>query len=181
MADDSRPPWHGGQLRGSTSWRAQQHAANGGSAEAAGGGPDFASYTPPTAPPLPPPPTPRILVVDDVAQIRHAMRELLELEGMEVIGEAADGTAAVRMTLSLNPDVVLLDWRMPVMDGLEATRQIAQLGLGAQVIICTAFDGPTIHDQAKAAGAFGIIAKGEHPQKIIELIEQACRLRGSRP
>lgn len=175
MTDDTRPPWHGGQLRGSTSWRAQQHPGNG-SAEVAGGGSDFASPTRPAAPPAPPL-APRVLIVDDVAAIRTSMRELLELEGMEVVGEAADGTAAVRMTVYLNPDVVLIDWRMPVMDGLEATRQIAGLGLGAQVIICTAYDGPTIQDEARAAGATGVIAKGEHPRKVIELIEQAWRTR----
>jgi CheY-like chemotaxis protein len=79
------------------------------------------------------------------------------------------------MTAYLKPDIVLMDWRMPVMDGLEATRQIMRLGLDVRVIICTAFDGPTIHDQAKAAGAFDTIAKGEHPSKLIELVRRAWR------
>jgi CheY-like chemotaxis protein len=132
---------------------------------------------PPTRPiaPARPLPTLRILVVDDVAQVRRAMRELLELEGIEVVGEAADGTAAVRMAAYLKPDIALIDWKMPVMDGLEATRLITQLDLGVRVIVCTAFDGPTIHDQAKAAGAFDVIAKGVHPGKIFELIERAWR------
>jgi CheY-like chemotaxis protein len=117
-----------------------------------------------------------VLIVDDVLRVRAATRDLLELEGAIVVGEA-DGTAAVRMAAYLRPDIILMDWRMPVLDGLEATRQISRLGLDTQVIICTAFDGPTILDQAKAAGAVAVVAKGEHPRKLIEVVERVWRAR----
>jgi two-component system chemotaxis response regulator CheY len=123
----------------------------------------------------PEPAAPRVLIVDDVRHVREAMRELLELEGIQVVGEAGNGQAAVMMAERHRPDVTLMDWRMPVMDGLEATRQIGRLGIGTRVVVCTAFDGAAIRDEARAAGAFDVVAKGEHPRKVIELVKRAWR------
>jgi CheY-like chemotaxis protein len=176
-----RPAWLGGQLHGSTSWRAGSRIAGGspgGSVEAAGGrGP--AVGRPPAAPSEPP--APRVLIVVDVRRVREAVRDLLELDGVEVVGEAANGRAAIALAQRHDPDVTLMDWRMPVLDGLEATREISRLGLRTRVVICTAFDGQAIRDQAMAAGAFGVVAKGEHPRKLIELVRRAWHARAAAP
>jgi CheY-like chemotaxis protein len=133
----------------------------------------------PAAPAASPPAAPRVLIVDDLAQARAAMRELLELEGVEVVGEAADGTEAVRMAAFLVPDVTLMDWRMPVLDGLEATRLITNLNLGIQVIMLTAYDSEVFQEQSKAAGAVELIAKGERPTVVLAAIGRAWRARHS--
>jgi len=148
-----------------------------GPVEAAGNAPDPASGLRPAAPSAPHAQRPRLVIVDDDQGVREALRQMLLDEGLNVAGEAGDGTMAVRMAAYLIPDVILMDWRMPVLDGLEATRQIVALGLGIKVIICTAFDGPTFEDQAHAAGAFEVFAKGGHPRTLIDLVRRAWRER----
>lgn len=144
-----------------------------GAAEATGNPPH------PRVQPVAPPASsgPRILVVDDTASVRASLRLLLDEMGIEVVGEASDGTAAARMAAYLKPDVVLMDLRMPVMDGLEATRQITRLGLDLQVLMISAYATPAFEVEAKEAGAVGLIAKGEHPSTIVEAIERAWRER----
>src|ERR1700744_1668702 len=82
----------------------------------------------------------KALIVDDEPLAREPLASLLREAGGEVVGEAADGRAAVEAAAKLTPDVILLDIRMPVMDGLEAARHIAQLESPPAVIFCTAYD-----------------------------------------
>jgi len=83
----------------------------------------------------------RILICDDQSLFREALRTLLcSFTNLEVVGEASNGEEALRMAVSLSPDVVLMDLRMPVMDGVEATRRINQLGKTIKVIVLTTFD-----------------------------------------
>lgn len=144
---------------------------HGGAADAAGGAPH------PRVRPVAPiaPRGPRLLIVDDTTAVRASLRLLLEETGLEVVGEAGDGVAAIQAAQALRPDVILMDWRMPGLDGLEATRRIVRLGLGIQVVMVTAFASPGFEDQARDAGAVTLVAKGEHPDTILEAIERAWR------
>jgi DNA-binding NarL/FixJ family response regulator len=117
--------------------------------------------------------TTQVLVVDDEALIRAGFRTLVDsAPDLEVVGEAVDGADAVRQVQKLRPDVVLLDVRMPIMDGLEATRRIVQDDPSgtARVLIVTTFD----HDQhvftALRAGASGFVLKDTPPEKLLEAI-----------
>jgi DNA-binding NarL/FixJ family response regulator len=96
----------------------------------------------------------RVLVADDQDLVRHGLRMILELGGVDVVGEASDGAAAVAAAAELRPDVVLMDLRMPVMDGVEATRRITEAS-GAAVLVITTFDTDQHVVDAIRAGAVG--------------------------
>lgn len=102
----------------------------------------------------------KVLLVDDQQLMRQGLRTLLELEqGITVLGEAADGVAAIAAFEKLRPDVVLMDIRMPRMDGVEATRQIRALDSGARVLVLTTFDEDELVFDAVRAGARGYLLK----------------------
>jgi len=115
----------------------------------------------------------RVLVVDDQALLRAAFSSLIDAEeDLEVAGEAADGRQAVDLAASLNPDVVLMDVRMPVMDGIEATRHItADRGTQApRVLILTTFDLDEYVFEALRAGASGFALKSRPLEELLSAI-----------
>jgi len=117
----------------------------------------------------------RVLIADDQALFREGLRQVLEANGLAVVGEAADGEDAVRLAIEHSPDVVLMDLRMPVMDGVAATRQIAQLPGAPRVVALTTFDDDASVFDALRAGALGYLLKDTQSTKLIEAIELAAR------
>jgi DNA-binding NarL/FixJ family response regulator len=112
-----------------------------------------------------------VLLVDDHALIRMGFRLLLDAEAdIEVVGEAADGTAAVAMCAALRPDVVLMDIRMPGHDGIEATRDIVAAGLPCKVLILTTFDLDDYVYAGLQAGASGFLLKDTQPADLVAAI-----------
>jgi DNA-binding NarL/FixJ family response regulator len=115
-------------------------------------------------------PSIRVLLADDQALVRAGFRALLDAQdGVEVVGEAADGEEAVRLTRALRPDVVLMDIRMPGLDGLEATRQIAadELLASVRIVILTTFDLDEYVFEALRVGASGFLVKSTEPVELI--------------
>ena len=117
----------------------------------------------------------RVLIADDQALFREGLRKVLEAYGVEVVGEAGDGEDAVRLAIERAPDVVLMDLRMPTMDGVAATRQIAQLPRAPRVVALTTFDDDASVFDALRAGALGYLLKDTQSSKLIEAIELAAR------
>jgi DNA-binding NarL/FixJ family response regulator len=112
----------------------------------------------------------RVVLADDQALVRAGFRALLDAqEGIEVVGEAADGEEAVRLARALRPDVVLMDIRMPGTDGLEATRAIAadELLAGVRIVILTTFDLDEYVFEALRVGASGFLVKNTEPADLI--------------
>ena len=122
------------------------------------------------------PPAPlRVLVVDDQELVRAGFCVILEAAGFTVVGEAADGAAAVALAASERPDVVLMDVRMPVMDGLEATRRIVASGADApKVVILTTFDLDDYVYEALRAGASGFLLKDAPRADLVAAIRVAA-------
>ncbi|HET6770980.1 MAG TPA: response regulator transcription factor [Actinomycetota bacterium] len=120
---------------------------------------------------------PRVLVVEDDREVREAIRELLEETNFEVVGEAADGSEGVDMARQRNPDVVLMDLRMPVMGGLEASRQIKQEMPMIQVVILTAYDDPALKEDALTSGVYAYLVKGCPPRMLGEVALQAWEMK----
>jgi DNA-binding NarL/FixJ family response regulator len=115
-----------------------------------------------------------VVIVDDHALVRSGFRRLLELEdGFEVVGEGPDGEAAVRLARQLKPDVVLMDIRMPTMDGIEATRRITG-SPGVRVIVLTTFDLDEYVYDALVAGASGFLLKECDPEELTHAIRAAA-------
>ena len=108
----------------------------------------------------------RVVIADDQALVRTGFRMILTARGIEVIGEAADGAEAVDAVRRLHPDVILMDIRMPTMDGLEATRRIASGPTECRVLILTTFDLDQYVYAALAAGASGFLLKDVTPEHL---------------
>lgn len=117
----------------------------------------------------------RILIADDHALFRDSLKSLLCARDHEVIGEAADGPSAVHLCLQLNPDVVLMDLRMPGGGGLTALRELAARGSEAKVIILTASDDEADLFEAVKAGAQGYLLKDLQADRFFELLEGVGR------
>jgi CheY-like chemotaxis protein len=118
---------------------------------------------------------PRVLLVDDAAAIRNALRGVLEDAGIEVVGEAPDGTQGVAMAASLRPDVVLMDLRMPSADGFEATAQIVSELPGVRVVVLSAYESEESVEAVRAAGAFAFLPKHCGADRIRETVVAAWR------
>ncbi len=116
----------------------------------------------------------RVVVADDHGVVRAGFAELLDTQpDFKVVGTAADGGEAVRVCTSLRPDVVLMDVRMPVMDGIEATRRLAALALGEhgpRVIILTTFDLDDYVYEALRAGASGFLLKDVMAEQLFDAV-----------
>jgi DNA-binding NarL/FixJ family response regulator len=115
----------------------------------------------------------RVLIVDDQAMIRSGLRMILELGGIEVAGEAADGLEAVTAAASLTPDVILMDVRMPGIDGVEATRRIA-VGSQARIIALTTFDVDQHVVDMLRAGAVGFLLKDVTSDSLLDAVRRAA-------
>ncbi|GAA3716082.1 response regulator transcription factor [Terrabacter ginsenosidimutans] len=118
----------------------------------------------------------RVVVVDDQALVRGAFRLLVDsAPDLEVVGEGANGEEAVALVRELEPDVVLMDIRMPVMDGLEATSAIAGLGVRTRVLVLTTFDLDDYVFGALHAGASGFLLKDTPPAQLLDGIRVVSR------
>ena len=115
---------------------------------------------------------PRILIAEDEAIIRLDLKEMLEEEGLEVVGEAADGEAAMRLARETHPDLVILDIKMPGMDGLTAAEKVVEEDLAA-VLILTAFSQKDLVKRAADAGAMGYLVKPFQKSDLMPAIEIA--------
>ncbi|MBT2453611.1 response regulator transcription factor [Streptomyces sp. ISL-86] len=111
----------------------------------------------------------RVLIVDDQMMVREGFSVLLNaMEGIEVVGEAVDGRQAIAQVAALRPDVVLMDIRMPEMNGLEATREIVAADTDAKVLVLTTFDLDEYVYQAHRAGASGFLLKDASARQLAE-------------
>ena len=113
----------------------------------------------------------RVVLVDDQALVRAGFRMILDAEPeIEVVGEAADGRDAIDQVRSLRPDVVLMDIRMPELDGLEATRRILAADSAARVLVLTTFNLDEYVYEALLAGASGFVLKDDPPEQLIAAV-----------
>jgi DNA-binding NarL/FixJ family response regulator len=115
----------------------------------------------------------RVVVVDDQEMVRQGLRLILELAGVDVVAEAGDGAEAVAAVLEHRPDVVLMDLRMPGMDGVEATRRI-RAASDARVLALTTFDVDQHVVDALRAGAVGFLLKDVTSDGLVEAVRQAA-------
>jgi DNA-binding NarL/FixJ family response regulator len=116
-----------------------------------------------------------VVVVDDQALVRAGFRMILERAGLDVVGEAADGVEAVEVAVAAAPDVVLMDVRMPRLDGIEATRRLVAERPGTKVLALTTFDLDEYVYAAVRAGACGFLLKDVSPADLVHAVEVVAR------
>jgi two-component system, response regulator PdtaR len=115
----------------------------------------------------------RVLIAEDEALIRLDLKEMLLEEGFDVVAEVSDGATAVRLAREMRPDLVILDLKMPVMDGIEAATQISAERLSA-VLVLTAFSQRDLVDKARRAGAMAYLVKPFQKHDLLPAIEIAA-------
>ena len=116
----------------------------------------------------------RLLLADDHTMLRQSLRRTMEDEGLEVVGEAADGEEAARLAEELHPDVVLMDVSMPVLDGVEATRLITERTPGVAVVMLTMHADADVVARAIKAGAAGYLVKDCTTEELVRTVRQAA-------
>jgi DNA-binding NarL/FixJ family response regulator len=121
----------------------------------------------------------RVAIVDDLALFREGLRRLLEVhDDIDVVGEASNGEEAIALAKSLRPDVVLMDLRMPVLDGIAATRRLCEARARCRVIALTTFDDDESVFDVLRAGAVGYLLKDVPSERLLEAIRAAARGEG---
>ena len=114
----------------------------------------------------------RILVVDDASFMRMMIREIVEEEGYEVVGEATDGVEAMDLFHELHPDIVTMDIVMPRRSGIDAVRGIIEVDSSAKIVMCTALGQETLVKESLEAGALNFIVKPFKPDDVLETLRQ---------
>jgi DNA-binding NarL/FixJ family response regulator len=112
----------------------------------------------------------RVVIADDQGIVRGGLRMILAAAGLDVVGEAADGRAAIDLVGTLKPDVVLMDIRMPVVDGIEATRRIARDQPAVRILILTTYGADEYVYEALRAGAAGFLLKMDSPPRLVDAV-----------
>ena len=138
-----------------------------------------AVVSPPNVPSGPDAPAPvRVLLVDDEALMRAGLRLMIDgAAGITVVGEAADGQAALDQARDLDPDVILMDIRMPHLTGLEALAALQETGASARVVMLTAFDTDDFLLEALRGGAVSFLLKDSPPQQVVQAVLDAAHER----
>ena len=117
----------------------------------------------------------KVLIVDDTDHVRAMLVDMLELDGFEVVGEAASGQEAVERALDSSPDVIVMDYKMPGMDGLVAARRIRETRPSQAIILYTAYLDAELEKQARDAGVALCIGKVEGLSQLERHITELCR------
>lgn len=120
-----------------------------------------------------PPGLARVLIVDDEEEMRDALTLLLSSAGFDVVGTADNGREGVDLAAFLRPDLVVMDLRMPMMDGIEATRLIKEQNPWIQVLILSAYEDVELRSAASDAGIYCYLIKGMSPWLIIDMLIKA--------
>jgi DNA-binding NarL/FixJ family response regulator len=115
-----------------------------------------------------------VVIVDDQELVRSGLQLVLEARGCEVVGLAGNGREAVNVIRRTQPDVVLMDIRMPVMDGIAATRELTAAGVPSKVLVLTTYDLDRYVYEALQAGAAGFLLKATPPDRLVEGIHTVC-------
>ena len=117
----------------------------------------------------------KILIADDSALFRRSLRSCLEQNPeIKICGEAEDGRAAIEKCQELQPDVVILDWQMPVLDGIEAARHITSIAPKTTVALLTLHSGPQIAKEAQAVGIRRVFSKTDRLEPLTEWLMDVC-------
>lgn len=114
----------------------------------------------------------RVLIVDDESLIRMDLRDILESSGHEVLGEASNGVEALQLVPELRPDVILMDVKMPELDGIEAARQLSRESI-APVVLLTAFSQDDLVKKARESGVYGYLLKPIREENLVPALEMA--------
>ena len=117
----------------------------------------------------------KVLVVDDTAHVRRMLAEMLALDGFEVVGEAASGAEAVQMAAQTPPDVVVMDYKMPEMDGLMAAQQIKDARPDQGIVLYSAYLDDEVEKLAKDAGIAMCVGKVEGLNQLERHLSELCR------
>jgi len=118
---------------------------------------------------------PRVLLADDHALIRQGLKALLESQGFQVVGEASDGQATLRSAEKTHPDVAILDISMPVLNGMDAARELKKSSPKTKIILLTQHDEDQYVTEALRAGAKGYVLKSQAAEDLVQAIREVCR------